>query len=86
MSIFEHDEEREMKLIRRDEREIGREQGHEQGLREGMERINESIKCFILVNLEEQIPEERILENLQKIFGVIPEEGRRLISLYQDAE
>ena len=86
MSIFEYDEEREMKLIRRDEREIGREQGHEQGLREGMERINESIKCFILVNLEEQIPEERILENLQKIFGVIPEEGRRLISLYQDAE
>ena len=86
MSIFEYDEEKEMKLIRRDEREIGREQGHEQGLREGMERINESIKCFILVNLEEQIPEERILENLQKIFGVIPEEGRRLISLYQDAE
>ena len=83
MSIFEYDEEKEMKLIRRDEREIGREQG----LREGMEKgINQSIKCFILVNLEEQIPEERIVENLQKIFGVLPEEGRRLISLYREAE
>ena len=72
-----------MKLIRRDEREIGREQG----LREGMEKgINQSIKCFILVNLEEQIPEERIVEHLQKIFGVSPEEGRQLISSYREAE
>ena len=83
MSIFEYDEEKEMKLIRRDEREIGREQG----LREGMEKgINQSIKCFILVNLEEQIPEERIVEHLQKIFGVSPEEGRQLISSYRETE
>ena len=75
MSIFEYDEEREMKLIRRDEREIGREQG-----------IKQSMKCFILDNLEEQIPEERIIEKLQKYFGISPEEGRRLISLYREAK
>ena len=95
MSIFEYDEEKEMKLIRRDEREIGREQGieqgREQGLREGMEKgreegIKESMKNFILDNLEGQIPEERIAMKLQKIFGISLEEGRCLISLYREVE
>ena len=95
MSIFEYDEEKEMKLIRRDEREIGREQGieqgREQGLREGMEKgreegIKESMKNFILDNLEGQIPEERIAMKLQKIFGISLEEGRSLISLYREVE
>lgn len=94
MSIFEYDEEKEMKIIREDIREMvrdealeeGREQGLAQGLRQGNERIKESIKSFILVNLEEQTPEERIIENLQKIFGVLPEEGSQLISLYREAE
>ena len=75
MSIFEYDEEKELKLIRRDEREIGREEG-----------IKESIKSFILYNLEKKIPEEKILEELQNIFGVVSEEGRKLISLYREGE
>lgn len=33
MSIYEYDEEREMKLIREDERELGREEGREEGIR-----------------------------------------------------
>ena len=37
MSIYEFDEEREMKLIREDEREIGREEGKEIGREEGKE-------------------------------------------------
>ena len=82
MSIFEYDEEREMKLIRRDEREIGREEGRREGREEG---IRESLKYFILDNFEEQIPEEKIVTKLQKIFGVLAEEGRRLISLYREA-
>ena len=95
MSIFEYDEEKEMKLIRRDMMEIGREQGLQQGLQQGMrdgmvkgreEEFKEIIKNFIRVNLEEQIPEERIVTKLQKYFGVLPEEARRLISLYQKAE
>ena len=35
MSIYEFDEEREMELIRQDEREIGREQGEQTGLERG---------------------------------------------------
>lgn len=69
MSIFEYDEEREMKLIRQDEREIGRQEG---------------IKCFILDNLEEQVPEERIVKKLQRMFGIVEDESRRLISLYRE--
>ena len=79
MSIFEYDEEREMKLIRQDIWEIGREEGREEGFKESM-------KCYILVNLEEQMPEESIVANLQKYFGVLPEEGRRLISLCREEE
>ena len=79
MSIFEYDEEREMKLIRQDIWEIGRKEGREEGFKESM-------KCYILVNLEEQMPEESIVANLQKYFGVLPEEGRRLISLCQEEE
>ena len=35
MSIYEFDEEREMAIIRADERELGREEGREEGLEEG---------------------------------------------------
>ena len=95
MSIFEYDEEREMKLIRRDEREIGREQGRREGIREGIsegrregreEGFKQSMKYFILANIEERIPEERIVTYLQKYFGVLPEEGRKLISSCRETE
>ena len=87
MSIFEYDEEKEMKLIRRDEREIGREQGLREGMEKGREEgIKESMKNFILDNLEGQISEERIVMKLHKIFGISLEEGRCLISLYREVE
>ena len=91
MSIFEYDEEKEMKIIREDIREMAREEGLSEGRREGRregreEGIRESMKGYILDNLEEQTPEERIVEKLKKIFGVLPEEGRQLISLYRKAE
>ena len=99
MSIFEYDEEREMKLIKRDiwemarekareeAREEVREEGREEGRKEGRkEGIKESMKYFILDNLEQQIPEERIAAKLQKYFGIVSEEGIRLISLYREAE
>ena len=35
MSIYEFDEEKEMAIIRADERELGREEGREEGLEEG---------------------------------------------------
>ena len=71
MSIFEYDEEKEMKIIRQDLLELGKKEG-----------IKESIRYFILDNLGEQIPEDRIVTKLQKYFGVLPDEGRSLIYLY----
>lgn len=38
VSIYEYDEEREMRLIRADERALGREEGIEQGIEQGMEQ------------------------------------------------
>ncbi len=35
MSIYEFDEEKEIAIIRADERELGREEGREEGLEEG---------------------------------------------------
>lgn len=37
MSIYEYDQERELKLIREDERELGREEGMEKGIEKGIE-------------------------------------------------
>ena len=39
MSIYEFDEEREMRLIRADERELGREEGLELGRKEGWLKV-----------------------------------------------
>ena len=39
MSIYEFDEEREMRLIRADERELGREEGLELGRKEGRLKV-----------------------------------------------
>ena len=55
MSIYEFDEEREMRLIREDEREIGREEGieigkasgREEGRTEGERRITVLYKCLL---------------------------------------
>lgn len=44
MSIYEFDEEREMKLIREDEREIGREEGIEEGREEGRIKIERILR------------------------------------------
>ena len=43
MSIYEFDEEREMRLIREDEREIGREEGIEIGKASGREEGKQKI-------------------------------------------
>lgn len=71
MSIFEFDEEREMKLIREDERELGREEGisigREQGLAEG---IQTSINLLVKYDLEHNIAEETIIQRIVETFGL----------------
>lgn len=63
MSIYEFDEEKEMRLIRADEREIGREQGREEGERK-------RILQFIRYDLSQNIAEEIIMQKLNAIFGL----------------
>ena len=46
MSIYEFDEEREMAIIRADERELGREEGRQEG-REEEKRITVLYKCLL---------------------------------------
>ncbi|MBD5542236.1 MAG: hypothetical protein HDR00_13815 [Lachnospiraceae bacterium] len=50
MSIYEFDEEREMKLIREDEREIGREEGLEKGREEGREEGRVKVERILMLN------------------------------------
>ena len=50
MSIYEFDEEREMRLIREDEREIGREEGIEIGRAESLRRMMTLNKILLADN------------------------------------
>ena len=75
MSIFEYDEEREMKLIRADERELGREEGKAIGLEEGERKGSErSMIQFIQYDLSHNIAEEQIIQKLIAIFSLKYEE------------
>ena len=72
MSIYEFDEEREMRLIRADEREIGREEGLEKGREEGIGLGRQSILTlskFLLADnriedLKKAADDEEYLEEL----------------------
>ncbi len=63
MSIFEYDEEREMRLIRADEREIGHNEGLLEGIREGISKGREEATRsnaleFINFDLKQNIAED----------------------------
>lgn len=57
VSIYEYDEERELRLIRKDERELGIEKGLAQGLAEGIER---GMQKTIEILRELHTPEDEI--------------------------
>ena len=59
-----------------------REGGKEEGRKEGRE---EGIQILILDNLEEQIPQEKILKKLQKHFDLKEEEARQYYEKYSKA-
>lgn len=76
MSIFEYDEERELRLIREDEREMGREEGLKEGRQEGRECV---MRLIVQDMLEDHIPDERILEKLKKRFVLSETESKQLL-------
>ncbi len=61
MSIYEFDEEKEMAIIRADERELGREEGKVEGRTEGERRITVLYKCLLKDNRMEDW--ERAIED-----------------------
>lgn len=63
MSIFEYDEERELRLIRQDERMSGFEEGLNQGLNQGLERGEKQHSVSVAqLMLTEQEPIEKIVK------------------------
>lgn len=89
MSIFEYDEEKELKLIRQDEREIGREEGREIGLKEGREvglkegREDERVKIarlLIKYDLSQHIAQEVIIQRIHTVLNIKPEDIQALIA------
>ena len=63
------------------EREYLRKQSREEGLEEGLQ---EGIRAFILDNLEEQIPKERILSKLERRFSLTPEQAKEYFEKYAE--
>ena len=81
MSIFEYDEEREMKLIRADEREIGHNEGIREGIMKGREEAMRSYALeFINFDLKQNIAEDIILNKLTAIFGLSYDVARQMLN------
>ncbi len=74
VSIYEYDEEREMKLIREDEREIGREEGKASGIEEGKQKILLLSKMLLDANriddLKRATDDEAYLEELCREYSI----------------
>ena len=67
--------------------EQGLQQGLEQGLQQGLEQgiqkgIQKGICAFILDNLEENVPKERILSKLERRFFLTSEQAREYFEKY----
>ena len=63
--------------------EQGLQQGLEQGLQQGIQQgIQKGICAFILDNLEENVPKERILSKLERRFFLTPEQAREYFEKY----
>lgn len=76
MSIFEFDEEREMKLIRADEREIG----HAKGLAEGYaDATMKAVTRFIQLHLAQKTADNIILQQAISIFDLSSEQIKLMI-------
>lgn len=75
MLLTEYDERAEREYLRKEAIEIGLEEGLEQG-----------ISIFILDNLEEKVPKERILSKLERRFSLTPEQAEQYFEKYAKAE
>ncbi len=86
MSIYEYDEERELALIRRDEREIGEKIGREKE-RQNVEKIlqeekENNIKSIITLCQEFGSSKEVTVEKLMEQCHLTKEQAREKIACY----
>ena len=85
MLLTEYDEKAEREYLQKQsreydekaEREYLQKQSREEGLKEG-------IRAFILDNLEEQIPKERILSKLERRFSLTLEQAKEYFEKYAE--
>lgn len=68
MSIYEYDEEKELKIIRADERELGREEGERKGI-------------IVLIDILNELnaPKDMVLEKISEKFGISEEEAKKYL-------
>ena len=65
------------------EKRLSFEQGVAQGVAQGLEQgLEQGIRALILDNLEEDIPQQRILEKLKARFGLSEEEAVERLRRY----
>ena len=74
MSIFDHDVEYTMQMIRKDERDIGREEGRKEGFKEGRaegkkESLQDAVHCMIRDYRDADFSDEWIAERLRMHFA-----------------
>ncbi len=70
VSIYEYDEEREMKLIREDEREIGREEGIEEGKQKILLLSKMLLDANRIDDLKRATDDEAYLEELCREYSI----------------
>ena len=86
MSIFEYDEEREMELIRRDEREIGKEMGIQEERQRAQEELDKNrenmIRSIISICKEMGGAQELAAQKLMKNCNLNEEQAKEKVALY----
>ncbi len=78
--ITEYNEEETIAQFKQEAYTEGIEKGIEKGMEKGIEK---GIKALILDNLEENIPEERIIQKLQKRFELTEEQAQAALLRYK---
>ena len=86
MSIFEYDEEREMELIRRDEREIGKEMGIQEERQRAQKELDKNrenmIRSIISICKEMGGDQELAAQKLMKNCNLNEEQAKEKAALY----
>lgn len=86
MSIFEYDEEREIELIRRDEREIGEKIGIEKERQRAQEELDKNrentIRSIISICKEMGGDQEVAAQKLMKNCDLNEEQAKEKVALY----